>query len=390
MPRVERAPTRTRPVLLILGAFPKPGTAIGVGGGVLTSCKALLDAGLGDWFELKLIDTTQRTQLPQSAPVRMMWAVPRMLKFFGALLRAPRPDGTLIFLSVGFSFVEKSLLALGAKMLGVKVAIAPRGGPIRDEVAASRIMYRIVQTTVRRVDHVICQGESWVEFFSQFLEPGTANRGKLIAIMNWTASERALALGAARIGRLEAQAPKPALHFLFFGWIIPEKGVAELIEGFALAHARVPQIRLKIAGAGTFEAEARSLAASHALGDAIEFVGWVSGDAKYAALESADCLCLPSWSEGMPNAVIEAMSAALPCVVTPVGAVGDAAPHESTSLHVPLRDPRAIASAFERLATDGALCVRLSIAAHERAKQRFTAPNALQAIGRMFGATPPA
>lgn len=387
MPSADRPATPAVPrrrILLIVGAFPKA-VSPDSGGGVLASCSALLDAGIGELFDLRLVDTTQRIFPTPSAPVRLLWSLPRIMRFFVALLKRPAPDGALIFLSEGLSFIEKSLLAVCAKAMGLTVAIAPRGGGVRRELAQSAAMRTVARLTMRRVDHVICQGESWVSFFAQFLDPPEPDRTRLISLLNWTATAEMLTIGQERLGQEQRD---DGLRVLFFGWIIREKGIVEMIEAFAIAAQRVPGLQLTIAGTGAFESEARALCQAKTVAGSVVFSGWLHGAAKLDALREADCLCLPSWSEGMPNAVIEAMACALPCVVTPVGGVPDAAPAEAVAIHVPVKDPQALADAFERLARDRALRRRLSIQAFERARTHFTATHALAVFGRIFGALP--
>ena len=57
------------------------------------------------------------------------------------------------------------------------------------------------------------------------------------------------------------------------------------------------------------------------LDEMVKFVGWVSGDAKSKILSTTDILVLPSYYEGLPISVLEAMSYAMPVITTPVGGI---------------------------------------------------------------------
>ncbi len=110
---------------------------------------------------------------------------------------------------------------------------------------------------------------------------------------------------------------------LFFGRLHPKKGVAELIEAWALLKARDPGVaarwRLVVAGWDDGGHEAQYRAAARELGlDAAEiaFPGPHFGAEKDELLKSADAFILPSYSEGFPMAVLEAWSYALPVFMT--------------------------------------------------------------------------
>lgn len=88
-----------------------------------------------------------------------------------------------------------------------------------------------------------------------------------------------------------------------------------------------------------------------------------------ALLASADLLVLPSWVEGLPLVVLEAMAAARPVVATSVGGVPELVADGETGLLVPPRDPEALARAVEAALADGS---RLGAAGRRRVEQRFS------------------
>lgn len=89
-------------------------------------------------------------------------------------------------------------------------------------------------------------------------------------------------------------------------------------------------------------------------------------------LEAADFLVLPSLMEGLPMAILEAMSHALPVVATPVGGVGELIVDGEHGLLVPPGDPEALASAIARMATDPALRASLGASGRRRVETDFS------------------
>jgi glycosyltransferase involved in cell wall biosynthesis len=96
----------------------------------------------------------------------------------------------------------------------------------------------------------------------------------------------------------------------------------------------------------------------------IEYLGWVSGQAKEQELRRADIFILPSYVEGMPVSVLEAMAWGAAVVCTPVGGVPDMMEAERHGLWVDAGRPDQITKALDRLAADLSLRRRLADAAY--------------------------
>jgi len=165
-------------------------------------------------------------------------------------------------------------------------------------------------------------------------------------------------------GPLPALAPAPAddgaePQLLYLGGFAnPVKGGAELLAALPGARARCPQARLLLAGPGQPPAT---------LGDGAEWIGWLDEAAKRAALQRAAVFVLPSTSEGLPMALLEAMANAKAVVATRVGAVPDVIADGRDGLLVPPGDPAALGAALGALAADPARCAALGAAARRRA-----------------------
>jgi glycosyltransferase involved in cell wall biosynthesis len=110
--------------------------------------------------------------------------------------------------------------------------------------------------------------------------------------------------------------PQPVV--LFMSRLDEKKGLDLLIQAFALVRRRFPESRLVVAGSGepSVEKSLRLLAAKELAADAIEWAGFVSGAAKRELLARAAVFVLPSYSENFGVAVVEAMVAGLPVVIS--------------------------------------------------------------------------
>ncbi len=148
------------------------------------------------------------------------------------------------------------------------------------------------------------------------------------------------------------------------------KGQRELIE----ALAQIPDARLVLAGrdleqGGAFQRSLEGDAERLGVRDRVEF-GF--RDDVAALLDRLDVVALPSWTEGLPLIVLEAMAHGRPVVATPVGGTPELLVDGETGLLVPPRDPHALAAALRRVLDDPQLAARLGRAGRERVEREFT------------------
>ena len=147
---------------------------------------------------------------------------------------------------------------------------------------------------------------------------------------------------------------------LFASRLLPEKGVLDTVEAFALLRERVPA-RLVIVGSGPASREVRRLVLRRRLAAHVTLTGHLTEERMREAYRSADVFALPTYHpEGFPTAISEAMSAGLPVVTSAVRGNADHLREGENALFVPPRDPPALAAALERALTDTDLRRRMS------------------------------
>lgn len=109
-------------------------------------------------------------------------------------------------------------------------------------------------------------------------------------------------------------------HVLFLGQFSSRKGIYDLIPAFAAVLHQLPDARLFCGGNGEID-KVRSLVNELGLAHAIEVPGWLDREAKTELLHRCTVFVLPSYNEGLPMAIIEAMSFSMAVVTTRVGGI---------------------------------------------------------------------
>ena len=115
----------------------------------------------------------------------------------------------------------------------------------------------------------------------------------------------------------------PPVKFLFLGRIGERKGAFDLIKAFSLLpEGEKNNSELIMAGDGDLE-EARNLVDHLNVSDQITFPGWIDTEERDRLLDQGSVFVLPSYNEGLPLSMLEAMAWGLPVIVTPVGGISE-------------------------------------------------------------------
>ena len=118
----------------------------------------------------------------------------------------------------------------------------------------------------------------------------------------------------------------------------------------------------------------------------IEFTGWVVGAEKSALLGKAAIFVLPSYAEGLPMALLEAMSCGTAVIATDVGGVAEVVENEKNGLLVPPGDVRTLGWAINHLLTDCELRERLGKAGRAKVVSAFGPTRTIAALNELYSA----
>ncbi len=270
----------------------------------------------------------------------------------GALLAGQR--GSLRGL-VAVGLMMGAIAARIGRALDLPVVVKLAGAGAAGDVAALRRLSPADQRAVLtdlRTTHVVCVTE---EVAREALGVGLPPE-RLVRIPNGV--------------DLPAQvAPEPAPDraeraVLFLGRLDRAKGVDTLVRAFARVAPARPGVALRIAGEGPERAALERLSAALGVAPRVQLLG--RRDDPLALLRAATVVAVPSRSEGMSNALLEAMAAGRAVVASSIAANREAT-GDDAALLVPPDDPDALGDALGRALDDAALRARLGAAARARA-----------------------
>ncbi len=293
--------------ILFIGSFKSKSTT-GHVGGQMFACNSLINSELKDNYEWILIDTTANTNLKRSFLNRLFMAILRLIKSFYYILFG-RIDIAMAFCSGGHSFLEKGLVIRFAKLCNKKTILAPRDGFLIDQINNSEAFKNKVLRIFKSTDTVICQGTFWKSYF---LNNFDLPKDKFIVINNWIKSTNY---------QSKKRSINNPIQLLFLGWVEKNKGVWDVLE--AMKQLKGENIKLTIAGKGEDFDRFKKAIIENDLTNEIDMIGWILGSDKYKLLHNSDILILPSYREGLPNSLLEAMSSRTAVIVSNVGAISD-------------------------------------------------------------------
>lgn len=173
------------------------------------------------------------------------------------------------------------------------------------------------------------------------------------------------------------------------GRLCEQKGQLLLIQAIAEVRRRGVPVQLVLAGDGEMRDEiAREIAAA-GLEDAVTITGWIGAERVRAELENARALILPSFAEGLPVVIMEAMARQRPVITTYVAGIPELVRDGKEGLLVPAGDRAALADAICTLmAMSPAALSALGRAAAERVLVRHSAAVEAAKLAAIFAADP--
>lgn len=270
-----------------------------VRGGISTVVNSYYELGIEKDAEIKYIPTME----DGSQIKKLVVAVKAYMEFCRCVKKY---DIVHVHMAAQASFVRKSLFVQRAKKAGVKVIIHSHAADFDKyffEESDDKNRKKIKETFAL-ADKVIVLSEEWADFFGK----NVCDPAKIKIIYN---------------GVILPPKNKTSYddhNILMLGRLGERKGTYDLLKAIPMVLREVPDAMFYLGGDGDIEG-CKAIAANEGIQDHIKFLGWIKGTEKKNLLDKCSVFTLPSYYEGMPMSVLEAMSYGLATVSTNAGGI---------------------------------------------------------------------
>ena len=336
---------------------------------MVTVVRSFETSALREQFDLAVINIGKTT--PEGRPWWVgVWAQARL--FARALTVMLRRRSQIVHLHTcsGLTFWRDCVFLGLARMCRRKVVWHVHGARFDEFVQSTTGIRRaLMDRAFALSDLVIVLGEHWRRKL-QGLLPARA----------WAVVENGVPLPPAA-SRLDTRA------VLFVGNLDGRKGEEDLIVATAMAVKQGFGARVKIAGdegGPGHKQRLQNLIAQHGVGDRVELLGVITGADKTRAFENAYGFVLPSYAEGLPMALLEAMSYGLPVIVTDVGSIPEVVTDGVHGFVIKPGDVERLAECLLRVDRDPGLRERMGRAGRRTVEDGYTVEAMMRKIGRLY------
>ena len=232
--------------------------------------------------------------------------------------------------------------------------------------------YWCLDEKVRRASFVVCISHFCRSQVMRFVAPESWNKLKIVHC-GIDPDEFSQRNGAGRRRSL-----------VFVGRLVTLKGLPVLLEALSSLKERHPDVRLTIVGDGPDRHALEQLVTRLELTEHVEFLGSGTKSDVRDQLARSDVLVLPSFTEGVPIVLMEAMAAQVPVVATHVGGVPELVTNGKNGLLVPPGSAADLTAAIDTLLQDAPLRQRLTAAAAETVARQFNSRIEARKLSSLF------
>ena len=315
-------------------------------GGISAVVNEYYKAGLDDKCELEYYASTATGNIF----VKIDYFTKAILHMKKAI---SRNDVIHIHMSKNGSFFRKYFFAKEAKKQNKKIVIHIHSSQFLQFYRSSNLkIKKMIHKTFDNADKVFVLSEYWKEMFKELI-----NENKMVVLANGIVCQEHLNK------RYDNQ------NILFLGKICELKGIFDLLKAISITVNKHKNVHLYIGGVGEIDT-CKNICRKFNIEKNVSFCGWVSGEKKDKLLKNCSIFVLPSYTEGMPVSLIEAMSYGCSCIVTDVGAIPEIH-NESNSIMVKPGDVEELSNSICMLLEDNKVKENIGEAAFGYVSERY-------------------
>ncbi len=329
------------------------GPALSATSGISAVVNKWLAAGLGERVEVRYLST-----LDVYAPGRYLAKALEAMRAYVQLARLRPGELDLVHLHVssGMSFYRKLGVFVLTRLKRLKAVVHLHGSTFREFYEqGGRVRQALIRWMFRRAERVIVLSEYWKGLVGEW----AGDEGHIEVVHNAALPSTKRGTGGAG-----------EIVIACMGRLGQRKGTYDLLEVFRRLAGERQDVRLVLGGDGEVE-RVRSMVREQGLEGRVEVPGWLEGEAKEAVFERADVYALPSYNEGLPGSLLEAMAAGTPVITTPVGGIPELVEDGLNGYLVQPGDIDSLHGRLSRLCEDTGLRAAMGAAARARVEEAF-------------------
>lgn len=249
------------------------------------------------------------------------------------------------------------------------LVISLRGSDINVDPFRSKLIYRLTKQVISEADKVIAVSNALKRKAEEIATP----REKIAVIHDGCETGKFTFNEVARFDlRRNWDIPEQSTIFIFVGNVLKTKGVFELLEAFYLLMKKLPDIYLIFIGDGRETKVLLKKAARTGIRNRTIFVGYRPHGEIPHWLSMADVLVLPSYSEGLPTVIVEAMACQRAVIATRVGGIPETIVDGQSGILVEPRDSVTLMEAMEKVARDKDLRLKMGNIGRQIVTEKFS------------------
>jgi len=281
---------------------------------------------------------------------------------FLKVLITNRPDLVHIHSSFGPSFMRKLPFIYMAAMFNIPIINHIHGADF-DQFYVNAIYKKkkLIENVYGKCDKLIALSDEWRMRLSKIV-----SSDKIEVIENYSVVNNQI---------IESRKNRNVNDtVLFLGEIGKRKGCYDIPDVVEIVSRSIPNVRFVIAGSGS-EIDVKSIKDSlqqKKIFKNVEFPGWIRNEVKEKYLQEADVFFLPSYNEGMPMSILDAMGCSLPIVSTNVGGIPKIVKNNINGFCCEAGDVKAFSDAIILLLSDSDLNKKMSAGSLEIVMQKYS------------------
>jgi len=330
-----------------------PGATQDKGGGIVKVIENLIDKSSDRFDVIRII-----TMYPNNFFSRLYTYLYAIFILLYRILFIKNSKIAHIHMASKTSFYRKSLLIILLRTFKIPILIHLHGGGYHEFFeSSSPIMQNYIKWIFSLTKKTVLLSHSWQVWYKE-----TINMNESIVVYNGVHDY--LIKGALPLNNRTNE-------ILFLGRLNKAKGVYDLLSAFKELVKKNPNIYLKLAGDGEVD-DVKEYVTKIGISQNVKFLGWVNETAKYTLFNESKIYILPSYNEGLPMGLLEAMSAGLPVISTRVGGIPEVIQNKENGLLIVPGDIKALKESLINLFENSDLSFKLGNNARKSYLKNFS------------------